>query len=111
MRRYAVVVGALVLLIGVIALLVPVSTTDGNGGSISCGNAIASDMSAAREANSKSVADIPILNQIVPHNDYVAQCESEVSQRRTWSIPLAAVGLLVTAGAFVGGRKPVGSGV
>lgn len=111
-RQYAVIVGAVVLLIGVIALLVPVSTSNGNGGNISCGTAISSDLSAAREANSKSVADVPILNQIVPHNDYVAQCESAVSQRRAWSIPLAAVGLLATAGTFlVGGRKSVGSGV
>lgn len=108
-RQYAVIVGAVVLLIGVIALLVPVSTSNGNGGSIGCGNAISSDLSAARDANSKSVADVPILNQIVPHNDYVAQCESAVSQRRAWSIPLAGVGLLVTAGSFlVGGRKSVG---
>jgi hypothetical protein len=96
----------------VIALLVPVSTSNGNGGNISCGNAIAADLSAAREANNNSVADVPILNQIVPHNDYVAQCESAVSQRRAWSIPLAVVGVLVTAGSFlVGNRRSVGSGV
>lgn len=112
MRRYVVVIGALLLLVGAIALLVPVSTSNGNGGSISCGNAISADLSAAREANSKSVADVPILNQIVPHNDYVAQCESEVSGRRAWSIPIAVVGVLVTAGAFLaGGRRSVGTGV
>jgi len=64
----------------------------------------------AREANSKTVANVPILNQVVPHNDYVAQCQSSVSQRRVWSIPLTVIGVLGVAGALlVGGRRTVGS--
>lgn len=109
-RRLVMLVGAVLLVAGVIALLVPVSTSDGNGGSIGCGNAISADLSAAREANSKTVANVPILNQVVPHNDYVAQCQSSVSQRRAWSIPLTVIGVLVVAGGVVvGGRRGVGS--
>ncbi|EKF21036.1 putative membrane protein [Mycolicibacterium hassiacum DSM 44199] len=35
----------------------------------------------------------------------MVQCDSALSQRRTWSIPIAVVGLLLLAGgALVGGR-------
>ncbi|WP_445165318.1 aminopeptidase [Mycolicibacterium sp. Dal123E01] len=111
MRRVILLVGAVLLVAGVIALLIPVSTSNGNGGSIGCGNAVSADLSAAREANNKGiVANVPILNEIVPHTDFVAQCQSAVSSRRGWSIPLTVVGLVVLAGSFVvGGRRGVGS--
>jgi hypothetical protein len=102
-----VLVGAVLLIAGVIALLVPVSVSNGNGGDISCGNAVAADLSGARSANNSTVANIPILNQVVPHTDYVAECESSLSSRRTWSIPLTAVGVIGIAGVFlVSGRRP-----
>lgn len=100
-RRLILVVGAILLIAGVIALLVPVSVSDGNGSGIGCGNAVAEDLSAARSANSNTVANVPILNQIVPHADYVAQCQSAVSSRRAWSIPLAVLGVLAAAGALL----------
>ena len=99
-RRLILIAGAAVLIAGVIALLVPVSIT-GNGNSISCGNAIAADTSEAEAANNQTVAGVPILNEIVPHTDYVAECQQAVSSRRSWSIPLAVVGLLIAAGALV----------
>ncbi|MEZ0359614.1 aminopeptidase [Mycobacterium sp. ENV421] len=109
-RRVVLLVGAVLLIAGVIAMLVPVSTPDGNGGSIGCGNAISEDLSAARAANDKNViANVPILNQLVPHTDFVAQCQSSVSSRRTWSIPLAVIGLLVAGGSLLVGRRGVGS--
>ena len=109
-RRLILLVGAVLLVAGVIALLVPVSTSDGNGGSIGCGNAISEDLSSAREANSKGIANVPILNELIAHPDFVAQCQSSVSSRRAWSIPLAVIGLLVAGGSFVvGGRSGVGS--
>ena len=105
------IAGVVALLIGVIALLMPVSTSDGNGGSISCGNGVAADLSAARDANNTSVAGVPILNQVVPHADFVAQCESALSARRAWSIPVAVIGLLVAGGSmFVGDRSAVRHG-
>src|ERR1700747_1354904 len=85
-RRLIIAVGAVLLLAGVIGLVTPVSISDGNGNSISCGNAVATDLSAARNANDKSLANIPILSQIVPHTDYVAQCQSSVGGRRAWTI-------------------------
>jgi hypothetical protein len=44
-RRLIIAAGAVLLLAGMIGLLVPVSVSDGNGGSVSCGNGIASDLS------------------------------------------------------------------
>lgn len=99
-RRLVLLVGAVVLIAGVIALLVPVSVT-GDGQSIGCGNAVATDLSEAEAANGKTVANVPILNQILPHTDYVAECQEAVSGRRSWAIPLAVVGALVVAGSVL----------
>jgi hypothetical protein len=107
-RRLILIVGGVLLLAGVIGLLTPVSISDGNGNSIGCGNAVATDLSAARSANDKSVANIPILSQVVPHTDYVAQCQSSVGSRRTWTIPLTAVGIIAVAGALLV-RRPLGA--
>jgi hypothetical protein len=105
LRRLVLLVGAVVLVVGVIGLLMPVSIAGPEGRSIGCGNAIAADDSAAREVDSSNPVNLPILNEVIPHTDYVAQCASAVSGRRTWSIPVAIVGLVVIAGSFfVGGR-------
>jgi hypothetical protein len=93
-------VGAALLVAGVIGLLVPVSVSEDNGGSIACGNAVAADLSAARSANDKNLANIPIVSQFIPHTDYVAKCQSSLSGRRGWSIPLTVIGVIVVAGAF-----------
>ena len=110
LRRLVLVVGAVVLVVGIIGLLVPVSVSDGNGGSLGCGNAAISDLSNAREANNTSVANIPILNQIVPHTDFVAECQSALSGRRSWTIPGAVIGAIaVVAAFFVRGGRSAGS--
>ena len=99
-RRLILFVGAAVLIAGVVALFVPVSVT-GDDQPIGCGNAVATDLSEARAANDKNLANVPILNQIVPHTDFVAECQEAVSSRRSWSIPLAVVGALVMAGSVL----------
>ncbi len=105
LRKLILLVGAVALILGVIGLLVPVSVPGPDNASIGCGNGLVSDLSAAREANDSNPANLPILNEIIPHSDYVAQCQSAVSGRRTWTIPVAAIGLVVIAGSFfVGGR-------
>jgi hypothetical protein len=105
LRRLVLLVGAVLLIAGVIALLVPVSVPGPDNGSLGCGNGIAASDSAAREADNNNPANLPIINQVVPHTEYVAQCHSAVSQRRAWAIPLAIIGLVVLAGSFfVGGR-------
>jgi hypothetical protein len=105
LRRLILLVGAVVLVVGVIGLLVPVSVPGPDNGSIGCGNGIAADQSAAQQADNQNPANLPILNQVIPHTDYVQQCQSAVSSRRAWSIPVAVIGLVVLAGSFfVGGR-------
>lgn len=104
-RRLIIAVGAALLLAGIIGLLVPVSVSDGSGNSVSCGNGIATDLSSARNANDKNGANIPILNQVLPHTDYVAQCNSAVNGRRSWTIPLAVIGVVAIGGALAVGRR------
>jgi hypothetical protein len=105
LRRLILLVGAVVLVVGVIGLLMPVSVPGSDNGSIGCGSALASDSSAAQQADNQNPANLPIINQVLPHSNYVAQCESAVSSRRAWTIPVAVVGLVVIAGSFfVGGR-------
>jgi hypothetical protein len=103
-RRIILLAGAALLLAGIVALLVPTSIPGSDGSSIGCGNAVFEDLSGARAANASSIANVPILNQVVPHTDFVAQCESAISSRRTWSIPLAVLGIVVTAGSVISGR-------
>lgn len=104
-RRLVLALGMAALLIGFIALPIPVSVSNGNGGSINCGTGLSSDLSQARDANNSSVAGVPILNQVVPHSDFVADCQSKLSGRRAWSIPLAVIGALAAGGSMlVGGR-------
>lgn len=105
-QRLAMVVGAILLVVGIAGLLVPVSVSGDDGKSVGCGNALVSDTSAAQAATNEGVGGVPVLNQIVPHTDFVALCESAVGSRRSWAIPVAAVGALVAVGgAFLGGRR------
>lgn len=108
LRRLILAIAAVLLIAGVMALLVPVSVSDGNGRSVGCGNAVAEDLSGARSANDSGVAGVPVLNQIVPHTDFVALCDSAVSSRRTWSIPLAVIGAVAAVGAVLVGPKSAG---
>jgi hypothetical protein len=104
-RQLILLVGAVALIAGVIGLLVPVSVPGPDNGTIGCGNGLVQDSSAAREADNNNPVNLPILNEVIPHTDYVTQCQSAVSSRRAWAIPVAVVGLVVIAGSFfVGGR-------
>jgi hypothetical protein len=100
LRRLILLVGAVALVAGVIGLLVPVSVPGPENGSIGCGNGLVQDSSAAREADNNNPVNLPILNEIIPHTDYATQCQSAVSSRRAWAIPVAVVGLVVIAGSF-----------
>ena len=99
-KRLILLVGAIVLLAGIISLLVGVSAS-GENGSVGCGSAVASDLSAARDQDNGNVANLPFVNQFVPHTNYVSACNSALSTRRAWSIPLTVVGLLVIGGSLL----------
>jgi hypothetical protein len=113
-RMLVLVVGAVVLIAGVIGLLVPVSANGGGDKSVGCGSALMSDLSEAKAAdNNLSNKGADITSQVAPglapaipgQTDYVGACNSALGSRRAWTIPLAVVGLLVAGGSFfVGGR-------
>lgn len=104
-RRLILLVGAVLLVAGVIGLFLPVSVSDDNGGSIGCGNAVASNL---QEAKDKTPPEIPIVSQLVPHRNYVAECNSSLGSRRAWSIPLTVIGVITVVGSlFV--RRPGGA--
>ena len=84
-------------------------SVSGSNGSVGCGNAVSEDLTSAHSADNGTGANIPILNQFIPHSDYVGQCESAVSSRRSWSIPLAVVGALALAGSFVLPHRAIGT--
>lgn len=104
-RRLIVALGAVIVVIGVTGLLLPVSVPDGNGGSISCGNALNTDLAAAWSANNRNLATMPIVDQLIPHTDYVTQCESSVSTRRAWTLPLAVFGAIAVVGGWLDRRS------
>lgn len=108
-RRLALVVGAIILVVGVIGLLIPVSVSDSDGRNVGCGNALVADKSGPQAANNDGVGGVPILNQLVPHTDFVALCDSAVGSRRSWAIPVAVVGALVLVGSAFLGRRGTGA--
>lgn len=101
MSRWMIVaVGAALLLAGVVGLLVPISVSDG-GGSIGCGNAVATDETAAMRATDMRAARMPIVQQFVPRTDYSVLCDTSVTNRRIWTVPLALLGTIGIAGALL----------
>lgn len=110
LRRLVLLAGALVLLVGIIGLLMPVSIAGPDNQKIGCGNAIAADNSSATQADNNNPVNLPIINEVIPHTDYVAQCDTAVSDRRMWSIPVAVIGVLVLAGSFLVGGRTVRAG-
>jgi hypothetical protein len=105
-RRLILMLGAILFVAGVIGLFVPVSISGGIG----CGNAVHSDVSAARAqdnqniGNSPVVQQIPIANQLAPKSQFVSECNSALGNRRLWTIPLTVIGVAIAGGAFV--RRP-----
>lgn len=106
-----VALGVAVLIAGVVGLFLPVSVWDGHSSTVSCGNAVVADQSGPRAANDTPVASAPVLDQVVPHPDFVAECDSAISGRRHWAIPLVIVGLAgVVLGLAARGRRSVAPG-
>ncbi|HEY7052821.1 MAG TPA: aminopeptidase [Mycobacterium sp.] len=113
-RILVLVVGAGLLIAGVIGLLVPVSASSNNE-SVGCGVPIAGgDLTQAQEkdknlgntaANVANDLGAPGVANSIPQTHFVAACQSGVSTRLSWSIPLAVVGVLVIGGALLVGRR------
>jgi hypothetical protein len=91
-------VGVAVLIAGIVGLLLPVSVWNGGSSTVGCGNAIVAEKPAPSAANPSQIS-IDAPEQAVSHPDYAAQCDSAISSRRHWGIPLVIVG---TAGLLIG---------
>ena len=110
-RRLALVAGAILFVAGVIGLFVPVTISGGIG----CGNAVNSDLSAARAqddhniGNSPIVKQIPIANQVAPTSQSVADCNNALGNRRLWTIPLIVVSVVI-GGAVLARRSTTSTG-
>jgi hypothetical protein len=90
-------IGAAVMIAGVVGLLLPVSVWNGSS-TVGCGNAIVAEKPAPSTTNLGHISvDVP--EQAISHPDYAAQCDSAISSRRHWGIPLVIVG---TAGLLLG---------
>lgn len=90
--------GMVAVTVGVVGLLVPVNVGEENVG---CGSALFPDFSAAREATNFGGANIPVLDQVIATPDYVELCDTEVADRRVWTITLAVAGVLAVVGALI----------
>ena len=112
-RRLVLIAGAILFVAGVIGLFVPVSISGGIG----CGNAVHSDVSAARAqddqnvGNSPVVQQIPIANQVAPKSQFVSECNSALGDRRLWTIPLTVIGVVIAGATLVQRPKTSASGI
>jgi hypothetical protein len=99
-------VGNVVLIAGVAGLFLPVALFDGGSSTIGCGNALTVNQSEARAANDATVGNPPPAGQVAPRPDYAAECETAISGRRHWAIPLVIVGAAgILVGVLFGGRR------
>ncbi|MBJ7340373.1 aminopeptidase [Mycolicibacterium sp.] len=86
-----VVIAAVVLVAGVVGLFLPVSVFDGIDATVPCGSAVAPDHVAPL---APAVPSSPTIRQTIPHADLTAACETAISGRRHWAVPLVVVGVV-----------------
>ncbi|BCI51328.1 hypothetical protein NIIDNTM18_06060 [Mycolicibacterium litorale] len=86
---YIAIAGAILLAIGLFALRFPVFIDgyDQWGWQINCGSGFAANLTQAENAGSGT--------------DYVTSCQDALLARRMWTIPLIAVGVLVTVAVLL----------
>jgi hypothetical protein len=88
----AMLVGAALLAAGLVALGFPVflHAYDQWGIQIKCGNGYATQLLQATVDDQQAASA-----HVQPPTSYVDQCKSALMHRRAWTIPVAAVGLLI----------------
>ena len=93
-------VGLVLLLVGIVGLLTPVSVSPGLQ-TVPCGTAVAPDVAAPREQAPAQTGEE------VVKADYSELCRYELNDRRAWTGTLAGAGalVLVVAGAFALGAR------
>jgi hypothetical protein len=103
-RRSILFVGVVAVLVGVTGLFTPVSVSPEVGG-VSCGSAVAPNLSAARARDDGNPANVPIRGEVIVDSDYTRLCHMDLADRRIWTITLAAAGALAAASAFALGVR------
>ena len=91
--------GVVAVIVGVVGLLAPVSVSP-EGVSVRCGSAVAADLSAARAHDDGSAANVPVPGGVVTDTNFEQLCRQELTDRRVWTITLAAAGGLAVVAAF-----------
>jgi hypothetical protein len=112
-RRLLLLVGAILLITGFVALLAPVSVS-GNEGNVSCGVPISGgDLTAAKEKDGQNPSNAagsipvvgPIIQSVAPPSRYEADCKSAIQTRLWWAIPVAVIGVVVIAGSVLARQR------
>ncbi|MGB3351524.1 MAG: hypothetical protein WBB00_01990 [Mycobacterium sp.] len=98
LRLVLVFVGVVSLLVGIVGLMVPVSIS-ADRTDVSCGSAVAPDLSEARANDDASAANVPVADGIVTDANATRLCTKDLEDRRLWTIPVAAVGALALLAA------------
>ena len=79
-RRLILLGGVILFAAGMIGLFVPVTISGGIG----CGNAVHSDLSAAREQDNRNVGNSPVVQQIPIANQLAPKASSSRPATRLW---------------------------
>ena len=92
------VVGAAVLIGGIVGLFLPVTAWNGGSSTVACGNAVIATEPTPTTSNIGGPGtQLPDQPGALP--DRHAACDQAISARRHWAIPLTVVG---TAGILIG---------
>ena len=95
-KRLAVMMGLVALLVGVVGLLTPVSVSPERQ-VLDCGSALAPDLSAAEALDDGNAANIPTDGGLIVDVDYTELCRAQLHDRRVWTVSLGVAGLGVIA--------------
>ncbi|MDY6998425.1 MAG: hypothetical protein SW019_17630 [Actinomycetota bacterium] len=102
LRRSALAVGLVAVLVGIVGLLVPVSVSPGLS-TVSCGSAVSPEPATAQEqapADTRTQPEAPpFYSEQVDNVDYAELCSDEISDRRAWTITVIVVGVLTLIAA------------
>lgn len=105
-RQFSAITGIVVFGIGMLFLLLPITTT-AFGVDVRCGSAVfPSDNGRAFDENveaynyiEREYTSIYFTPTYIAQTDFEALCAGEISNRQFWAIPLAGVGAFAVAGA------------
>lgn len=100
-RQFSIAAGILLAVIGFLGLVIPV-----NAGSVNCGNAITGSSNAGELKDSALKVRAAVSGTSPSSTNYEQMCSDALSSRRTWGIPLLAIGAIAAIGGAVVRRDP-----